>query len=171
MIEGGDGMSPGRRKAFRRHDPQDDREFEAVVAGRDAAAGLSSTRCRLRSAAYDLTMRQHIGYVSLLVRDYDEAISYFTGQLGFGLVEDTNLGNGKRWVLIAPSGSLAGDPHPPGESGHRGSNATHWRSSRRARVFLLAHRRFLARLRSLSLKRRAVSGGTARGAVRNSCGL
>src|SRR5262245_3196850 len=51
-------------------------------------------------------MRQHIGYVCLLVRDYDEAISYYTGQLGFGLVEDTNLGNGKRWVLIAPSGSL-----------------------------------------------------------------
>ena len=50
-------------------------------------------------------MRQHIGYISLLVRDYDEAISYFTGQLGFGLVEDTNLGNDKRWVLIAPSGS------------------------------------------------------------------
>ena|SRR5436190_12601818 len=51
-------------------------------------------------------MRQHIGYISLLVRDYDEAISYFTGQLGFRLVEDTNLGDGKRWVLIAPSGSL-----------------------------------------------------------------
>ena len=51
-------------------------------------------------------MSQHIGYVSLIVRDYDEAIAYFTGQLGFGLVEDTDLGNGKRWVLIAPSGSL-----------------------------------------------------------------
>ena len=50
-------------------------------------------------------MRQHIGYISLLVRDYDEAISYFTGQLGFELVEDTNLGNDKRWVLIASSGS------------------------------------------------------------------
>jgi catechol 2,3-dioxygenase-like lactoylglutathione lyase family enzyme len=50
-------------------------------------------------------MRQHIGYISLLVRDYDEAISYFAGQLGFELVEDTKLGNDKRWVLIAPSGS------------------------------------------------------------------
>ena len=48
---------------------------------------------------------QHIGYVSLLVRDYDEAIAYFIGQLGFELVEDTDLGNGKRWVLIAPPGS------------------------------------------------------------------
>ena len=51
-------------------------------------------------------MPQHIGYVSLLVRDYDEAIAYFTGELGFELVEDTDLGNGKRWVLIAPPGSL-----------------------------------------------------------------
>lgn len=51
-------------------------------------------------------MPQHIGYVSLLVRGYDEAIAYFTGQLGFGLVEDTDLGNGKRWVLVAPPGSV-----------------------------------------------------------------
>ncbi|MBR0858519.1 VOC family protein [Bradyrhizobium liaoningense] len=51
-------------------------------------------------------MRQHIGYVSLLVRDYDEAIAYFVERLGFGVVEDTNLGNGKRWVLIAPPGSV-----------------------------------------------------------------
>ena len=51
-------------------------------------------------------MRQHIGYVSLLVRDDDEAISYFTGQLGFRLVENTDLGNGKRRVLVAPSGSV-----------------------------------------------------------------
>lgn len=51
-------------------------------------------------------MRQHIGYIALLVRDYDEAISWFTAKLGFGLVEDTDLGNGKRWVLLAPRGSL-----------------------------------------------------------------
>ena len=50
-------------------------------------------------------MKQSIIHIALVVRDYDEAIAYFTGQLGFGLVEDTNLGNGKRWVLIAPSGS------------------------------------------------------------------
>lgn len=50
-------------------------------------------------------MRQHIGYISLLVRDYDEAISYFIGVLSFELVEDTYLSNDKRWVLIAPSGS------------------------------------------------------------------
>jgi catechol 2,3-dioxygenase-like lactoylglutathione lyase family enzyme len=47
-------------------------------------------------------MNQRIGYVSLLVRDYDEAIAYYTGVLGFWLVEDTPLAPGKRWVLVAP---------------------------------------------------------------------
>jgi catechol 2,3-dioxygenase-like lactoylglutathione lyase family enzyme len=51
-------------------------------------------------------MRQHIGYIALLVRDYDEAISYFTETLGFAVTEDTDLGGGKRWVLIAPPGSV-----------------------------------------------------------------
>jgi catechol 2,3-dioxygenase-like lactoylglutathione lyase family enzyme len=50
-----------------------------------------------------------IGYVTLLVRDYDEAISYFTQKLGFVLLEDKpsldRHGRGKRWVLIAPQGS------------------------------------------------------------------
>jgi len=48
---------------------------------------------------------QHIGYVTLLVRDYDEAIGYFTGTLGFALVEDQVLDQEKRWVLVAPRGS------------------------------------------------------------------
>jgi len=43
--------------------------------------------------------------VSLLVADYDEAIAYFTRKLGFLLVEDTDLGNGKRWVLVRPPGA------------------------------------------------------------------
>lgn len=45
-----------------------------------------------------------IGSVALLVRDYDEAIAYFTTALGFELVEDTPLGGGKRWVRVAPPG-------------------------------------------------------------------
>ncbi len=48
-------------------------------------------------------MKRHLGCVSLLVGDYDEAIAYYTGALGFTLVEDTPLGDGKRWVLVAPS--------------------------------------------------------------------
>jgi len=50
-------------------------------------------------------MAQKIGYVALLVRDYDEALSYFTRVLGFELIEDTPLGDDKRWVLIAPPNS------------------------------------------------------------------
>ena len=49
-------------------------------------------------------MTQQIGAVALLVRDYDEAIDYYTGALGFDLIEDTPLGEGKRWVLVAPAG-------------------------------------------------------------------
>jgi catechol 2,3-dioxygenase-like lactoylglutathione lyase family enzyme len=50
-------------------------------------------------------MKQKIGYVALLVRDYDEALAFYTGVLGFDLIEDTALEGGKRWVLIAPPGA------------------------------------------------------------------
>ena len=49
-------------------------------------------------------MKQAIGCVTLLVRDYDEAIEYFVRVLRFDLVEDADLGQGKRWVLVGPSG-------------------------------------------------------------------
>lgn len=45
-----------------------------------------------------------ISALALVVRDYDEAIAWFTGALGFDLLEDTPLGGGKRWVRVAPSG-------------------------------------------------------------------
>jgi catechol 2,3-dioxygenase-like lactoylglutathione lyase family enzyme len=47
-----------------------------------------------------------IGYVALVVRDYDEAIDYYTRALGFELVEDTTLTDTKRWVLLAAPGSV-----------------------------------------------------------------
>jgi len=50
--------------------------------------------------------RQCIGYVALVVRDYDDAIDYYTKSLGFKAVEDTALGGGKRWVLLAAPGSV-----------------------------------------------------------------
>ena len=54
-------------------------------------------------------MPQTIGYVALVVRDYDEAIAFFTKSLGFNLIEDTpskdRQGRDKRWVLVAPHGS------------------------------------------------------------------
>lgn len=45
-----------------------------------------------------------LGAVSLLVRDYDEAIGFFAGKLGFELSEDTDRGGGKRWVRVTPKG-------------------------------------------------------------------
>ena len=53
-------------------------------------------------------MSQTLAAVSLLVRDYDEAIAYYTGVLGFRLVEDTPLAPGKRWVFVAPPGPVDG---------------------------------------------------------------
>jgi catechol 2,3-dioxygenase-like lactoylglutathione lyase family enzyme len=54
-------------------------------------------------------MRLTLGYITLVVRDYDEAISFFTQKLGFDLIEDKpskdRQGRDKRWVLIAPPGS------------------------------------------------------------------
>ena len=50
-------------------------------------------------------MSQTIGYVALVVRDYDEALDYFIRVLGFELIEDPPLENDKRWVLVAPRNS------------------------------------------------------------------
>lgn len=41
--------------------------------------------------------------ISILVRDYDEAAAWYRKKLNFILIEDTDLGNGKRWVVVAPS--------------------------------------------------------------------
>lgn len=49
-------------------------------------------------------MTQRIASVSLVVRDYDEALAFFTNALGFAVAEDTPLGGGKRWVVVAPPG-------------------------------------------------------------------
>jgi catechol 2,3-dioxygenase-like lactoylglutathione lyase family enzyme len=49
-------------------------------------------------------MNQSIHAIALVVRDYDEAIAYYTRSLGFVLLEDTDMGGGKRWVRVAPRG-------------------------------------------------------------------
>ncbi len=49
-------------------------------------------------------MPQYLGLVSLVVRDYDEAIAFYVGTLGFALLEDTTQdAQDKRWVVVAPS--------------------------------------------------------------------
>lgn len=50
-------------------------------------------------------MKQTIANVTLVVRDYDEAIAFYTGALGFNLLDDIDLGDGKRWVRVAPRGA------------------------------------------------------------------
>jgi lactoylglutathione lyase len=82
-------------------------------------------------------MAQTLGYVTFVVCEYDEAIAFFTQALGFTLVEDTDLGQGKRWVLVAPPGSrgtslLLGRAVNPDQASHIGNQTG-------GRVFLFLH--------------------------------
>jgi catechol 2,3-dioxygenase-like lactoylglutathione lyase family enzyme len=86
-------------------------------------------------------MTQTIGYVSLVVREYDEAIAFFTQVLNFALVEDSAAidreGNCKRWVLVRPPGSrgtdlLLAQASTPEEENRIGNQAG-------GRVFLFLH--------------------------------
>jgi len=53
-------------------------------------------------------MKPHLSLVSLVVADYDEAISFFTRALNFELCEDTPHGGAKRWVVVRPTGGGCG---------------------------------------------------------------
>jgi catechol 2,3-dioxygenase-like lactoylglutathione lyase family enzyme len=50
-------------------------------------------------------MGQRLAAITVLVRDYDEAIDWYTTRLGFDLIEDGPLGDGEHGVLVAPQGS------------------------------------------------------------------
>ena len=50
-------------------------------------------------------MKQKIAHIALVVKDYDEAIEFYTKKLDFQLLEDTKLTQDKRWVLVAPTGA------------------------------------------------------------------
>ncbi len=50
-------------------------------------------------------MKQKIAHIALLVKDYDEAITFYVEKLDFRLIEDTKLTADKRWVLVAPTGA------------------------------------------------------------------
>ena len=53
-------------------------------------------------------MTASIATVALVVRDYDEALAWYTRCLGFACVEDSPRGAGKRWVVVAPPGGNGG---------------------------------------------------------------
>jgi catechol 2,3-dioxygenase-like lactoylglutathione lyase family enzyme len=85
----------------------------------------------------EATVAHSIALVTLVVRDYDEAIAFFTDSLRFILVEDTPLGAGKRWVVVAPPGSqgaslLLAQAATPEQFAHVGDQTG-------GRVFLLLH--------------------------------
>ncbi|WP_083464381.1 VOC family protein [Phaeobacter sp. 11ANDIMAR09] len=48
---------------------------------------------------------QHLALVAIVVPDYDAGIAFYVGKLGFDLLEDTDLGHGKRWVRVGPKGA------------------------------------------------------------------
>ena len=50
-------------------------------------------------------MAQTLGHVTLVVRNYDEAVAFFTHALGFRVIQDIVLGEGKRWILVGPPNS------------------------------------------------------------------
>ena len=80
---------------------------------------------------------QKIGYIALVVRDYDEAIAWFTNALRFTVVEDTRLSDTKRWVLVAPLGGespclLPAKAATPEQQSHIGNQTG-------GRVFLFLH--------------------------------
>ena len=50
-------------------------------------------------------MNQMIGQISLVVKDYDEAIRFYVDKLGFTVLEDTSMSATKRWVVIRPAGN------------------------------------------------------------------
>ena len=49
-------------------------------------------------------MKQRLAHIAIVVNDYDQAIKFYTGKLHFDLVEDTQLSETKRWVLVRPKG-------------------------------------------------------------------
>ena len=50
-------------------------------------------------------MNQRLAHVTIVVRDYDEALEFYTRKLFFTIIEDTRLTEEKRWILIAPQGN------------------------------------------------------------------
>ena len=53
-------------------------------------------------------MSLHLALVTLVVPDYDQAIAFYSDALGFSLAEDADMGGGKRWVRVVPSGGGTG---------------------------------------------------------------
>jgi catechol 2,3-dioxygenase-like lactoylglutathione lyase family enzyme len=82
-------------------------------------------------------MPQTLAHVTLLVRNYDEALAFFTQALGFRVIEDTPLSDNKRWLVVAPLNSrgtslLLAEAATPEQARSIGNQAG-------GRVFLFLH--------------------------------
>jgi lactoylglutathione lyase len=82
-------------------------------------------------------MSQSIASIALVVKDYDEAIEFYTQKLKFDLIKDTPLTETKRWVLVSPRGSngtnlLLAKADSPEQENHIGNQTG-------GRVFLFLH--------------------------------
>lgn len=107
-------------------------------------------------------MLTRVNQFALTVRDYDEAIGYYVGTLGFKLLEDTDMGGGKRWVRIAPPGNgpdgvvillaRAATPEQVASVGNQTGG----------RVFIFIHTDNFERDHALYLSRGVVFNGPAR---------
>ncbi|MBI3270330.1 MAG: VOC family protein [Planctomycetes bacterium] len=67
-------------------------------------------------------MSMRIVQFAVTVRDYDEAIAFFVGKVGFRLLEDTDLGGGKRWVRVGPVDGAVGGGGGSGSGGGSGAS-------------------------------------------------
>src|SRR5262245_17656942 len=73
---------------------------------RRMGVGWSSFMARVCHCHAENCMKQTLGLVSLVVRDYDEALAFYVGKLGFTLVEDSFVPEqNKRWVVVEPPGA------------------------------------------------------------------
>jgi catechol 2,3-dioxygenase-like lactoylglutathione lyase family enzyme len=82
-------------------------------------------------------MSQTIAQIALVVRDYNEAIDFYTQKLNFQLVEDTRLSDTKRWVVVSPKGT--GSCKLLLAKAATGEQAAHIGNQTGGRVFLFLH--------------------------------
>jgi catechol 2,3-dioxygenase-like lactoylglutathione lyase family enzyme len=117
-----------------RHPQRMPRRLSPATAWWDRSGRSSDWTQHERIAATELEtlprathMKQSLAHVALVVRDYDEAIAYFTGILDFVVLEDTYIPEqAKRWVLVAPTGStgtsiVLARPSAPGQEAFIGN--------------------------------------------------
>jgi catechol 2,3-dioxygenase-like lactoylglutathione lyase family enzyme len=89
----------------------------------------------------------HLAHIALMVRDYDEAIAFFTAKLDFRLLEDTPLTDDKRWVIVSPQGAGACSLLLARAANEKQKLAIGNQTG--GRVFLFLHRRLLAGLQQI----------------------